>query len=64
MKDIKQLTHDASQMICKLDAVLYIDVTCWACKRSVALSNTREIEGRRYCDRCAELCSNGKGKDF
>lgn len=44
------------------DAPLYIDVTCWQCKRTCALSNTIEREGRRYCQRCAynskiEYCS-------
>ena len=37
----------------KKDASLYIDVTCWQCKREVAMSNTIEREGRRYCNRCA-----------
>ena len=39
--------------ILKEDAPLYIDVTCYDCKRTVALSNTREIDGRRYCFRCS-----------
>ena len=34
------------------DAPLYIDVTCYKCKRYVALSNTQEKDGRRYCNRC------------
>lgn len=38
----------------KNDAPLYIDVTCYCCKRTVALSNTIEIDGRRYCNRCHE----------
>jgi hypothetical protein len=35
------------------DLPLYIDVTCYECKRLCALSNTREIEGRHYCGVCA-----------
>ena len=36
----------------KLNAPLYIDVTCYDCKRCVAMSNTDELDGRRYCHRC------------
>lgn len=36
----------------KLNAPLYIDVQCYRCKRRVALSNTCELDGRRYCERC------------
>ena len=39
------------KMILKLDAPLYIDVTCWYCKRAVALSNAVQREGRYYCPR-------------
>lgn len=41
--------------ILKNDAPLYIDVTCYRCNREVALSNTTEIDGRKYCPRCGEL---------
>jgi formylmethanofuran dehydrogenase subunit E len=36
------------------EACLYVDVTCYRCKRLAAMSNTREIDGRRYCHKCAE----------
>jgi len=42
------------ESILKKDAVLYVDITCWKCKRRVALSNTIEYEGRRYCFSCDE----------
>lgn len=35
-------------------AALYVDVYCWQCKKLAAMSNTVEIEGRRYCYRCCE----------
>ena len=41
-----------TEMILKADAALHIDVTCYGCKRTVALSNTTESDGRRYCLRC------------
>ena len=41
------------ERIFKVDAPLYIDVTCYACKKTVALSNTVEDDGRRYCHSCA-----------
>ena len=34
------------------DAILWVDVYCYCCKRLIALSNTIEIDGRRYCFRC------------
>ena len=34
------------------NAVLYVDVYCYRCERSVALSNTTELDGRQYCYRC------------
>jgi hypothetical protein len=49
-----------------LDIPLLMDVTCYGCKRCVALSNTKEHDGRRYCDRCSgyyfsvEFLDNGK----
>jgi hypothetical protein len=36
----------------ELDAPLYIDVYCYGCKRRVAMSNTIENDGRRFCYRC------------
>ncbi len=36
----------------KNDVPLLIDVTCYSCKRNVALSNTYEDDGRRYCFNC------------
>ena len=41
------------EMIQKTDAVLHIDTICYSCKRRVALTNTIEYDGRRYCDRCS-----------
>lgn len=35
----------------RLNAPLYIDVTCYECKRAVTLSNSIEIDGRKYCHR-------------
>ena len=40
------------EKILKLDVPLHVDVTCYGCKRTVALSNTHEVDGRRYCHRC------------
>ena len=40
------------KLILKKDAPLYIDVYCYSCKRLVAMSNTIEIDGRRYCYGC------------
>jgi len=40
------------RMINILDAILYVDICCYKCKKEVALSNTREIDGRRYCSNC------------
>jgi hypothetical protein len=40
-------------MIHKLDLPLYIDVTCYGCKRLVALSNCETLDGRNYCPRCS-----------
>ncbi len=41
-----------TRMINEKDAPLYIDVICYGCKRRMALSNTHELDGRRYCFRC------------
>lgn len=38
----------------KLDAVLHVDTYCWKCEKAVALSNTIEFDGKRYCYSCAE----------
>lgn len=40
------------ETILKLDAPLYVDVTCYGCNRAVALSNSYESDGRRFCYRC------------
>ena len=50
----KQMDDDylSGRLIRKEDAPLHIDVYCYVCKRQVALSNTREIDGRRYCLTC------------
>jgi len=40
------------RMINILDAILYVDIRCYKCKKEVALSNTHEIDGRRYCSNC------------
>jgi len=44
-----------SEKINKLDAILYVDVTCYRCKRSVAFSNTISYDGRNYCFRCSAM---------
>lgn len=44
------LSH--GELILKSDAPLHIDVSCYSCRRRVALSNTVEIDGRRYCNKC------------
>ena len=41
-----------NETVNRLDAPLLIDVFCYRCKRRVALSNTCELDGRQYCDRC------------
>ena len=43
---------DKIQMIPREDAPLYINIICYSCRRLVALSNTIEISGNRYCHRC------------
>ena len=40
------------EKILKADASLCVDVVCYDCKRRVAMSNTCEIDGRRYCHSC------------
>ena len=35
-------------------ACLFIDVYCYKCKKLCAMSNTLEIDGRRYCYKCYE----------
>lgn len=40
------------EMIDKRYACLYIDVTCYRCKRKMALSYCRQIDGRYYCQLC------------
>ena len=34
------------------DAILWIDIYCYSCRRLIALSYTTEFDGRRYCDKC------------
>jgi len=46
---------DGMKYILLADACLYVDVTCYRCKHLTALSNSQEIDGRRYCPRCAEI---------
>lgn len=46
------------EKILKRSASLYIDVTCYGCKRNVALSNTKKIYGRDFCYRCYDVRSN------
>lgn len=41
------------EMIYKKDISLYTDVYCYKCKRLIALSNTLEFDGRRYCPKCS-----------
>lgn len=43
----------------KNDLPLYIDVHCYECRRLVALSNTTEHDGRKYCGRCSGQYRNG-----
>ena len=48
-------SHDLSGILILIEDVpLHIDVTCYRCKRLVALSNCEQIDGRLYCFRCAE----------
>lgn len=49
----------ANELIYKRDLPLYIDVTCYGCKRLCALSNTTENDGRHYCGCCAGLYQRG-----
>ena len=41
------------------DLPLYIDVTCYGCKRLCALSNTTEVDGRHLCGQCAGQFQRG-----
>ena len=50
------------RQINELDASLYVDFQCYRCKRSVALSNLRQINGRFYCVRCGEVTDMVKEK--
>lgn len=43
-----------TEKVNKEDAPLYIDVECYSCKRTIALSNSIEHDGRHYCNRCYE----------
>lgn len=36
-------------------ACLYIDVTCYKCKRKMALSYCRQIDGRYHCQLCTPM---------
>lgn len=36
------------------DAILYVDVNCYKCKKLCALPNTTEIDGRKYCYHCVD----------
>jgi hypothetical protein len=42
------------------DASLYIDTTCYNCKKPVALSNACNYDGRAYCFSCYERLGFGK----
>lgn len=37
------------ETINKLNAVLYVDVSCAACGKRMAMSNAHEIKGAYYC---------------
>lgn len=39
-------------MIERKNAILYIDVTCYKCERSMARSYCLQIDGRYYCQQC------------
>lgn len=58
------MCEPGSEWILRRDAVLYVDWKCYKCKRTVALSNTLELDGRRYCAKCLETLTeeeeNGK----
>lgn len=41
-----------NDMIERKNAILYIDVTCYKCKRLIARSYCLVIDGRHYCQRC------------
>ena len=34
------------------NACLLVDVYCYGCKKLCAMSNTKELDGRRYCSVC------------
>lgn len=44
--------------IYKNDLPLYVDVHCYQCRRLVALSNTTEHDGRKYCGQCSGQCGD------
>lgn len=50
-REVSSTGRDLRQ-INELDAALYVDTVCYGCKRQIALSNTVERDGRRYCYRC------------
>lgn len=42
------------EQINKADAPLYIDVKCYVCEKSLALSNSVKVGGRDCCQQCAD----------
>lgn len=46
------MTDDTKIFPCQ--AALYVDVQCYRCQRTVAMPNTVEFDGRRYCSSCNE----------
>lgn len=40
------------EQINKADAALYVDVTCYICSKSLALSNTIQLGGHYLCSPC------------
>ena len=54
------MSLEEARMINELDAPLHIDAICYSCRRIVALSNTIEKDGRKYCHRCLSYGINPK----
>ncbi|KKL75302.1 hypothetical protein LCGC14_2056230 [marine sediment metagenome] len=33
---------------------LFVDVTCYSCGKLMALTNSTEVDGRKFCNNCIE----------
>ncbi len=50
--------HDYNNPAHFSHACLGVDVYCYECKKLCAMSNTKELDGRRYCEKCYDKKTN------